>query len=705
MFLAAFYAAILVTLYPTGALAQYLLGLGIGDITGPVTETNMMGYASLAQTDTGLHMRQRSRAFIVAESANPSNRVLLINSDTAMGDNGVRRAIVAKLSALYPNVYSDSNVGFVGTHQHAGVGGYLENLLPQLTSLGFVRETFDAIVTGTVKAVVDAHNSMAEGSLSLGTTDILNANINRSPSAYLANPADERAKYQYDQDKTMTLVKFTGSNGVARGFMNFFPVHGTSLYENNTLVSSDNKGMAAYLYENYVEPNSAPGNTSFVAGFIQANVGDTSPNTLGAFCESPGKAWDGQPCDFYHSQCGNVTQDCHGRGPGFQVSDYYSNYLIGSYQFEGAKTIMESNSLAGLTGSVRSVHVFMDMTNYTFTLPNGTTTHTCKPAMGYGFAGGTTDGPGLFDFKQGTTSGNPFWDIVKGAVTPEPSAEQIACHAPKPILLNTGEATFPYDWQPKIVNIQMFRVGQLVILLLPGEFTTMAGRRIKDAIKAKLVAQGILGNDGTVVIAGPSNTYAHYITTREEYGVQRYEGGSTIYGPSTLDAFIDIHSNLVRYLADSSTTAPASGTAPPDLTQNPLSIRAGITLDNTPIGKQFGQVLTGPSASYSKGSTVSVRFQGASPRNNFRLEGTFLTVDQQVNGNWVPYRTDSHPSTKYNWVRTNEILGYSEVTITWDIESDAPSGTYRITYNGDWKNGWDGSIHAFTSSSSSFTVS
>lgn len=30
---------------------------GIGDITGPVVETNMMGYAVLAQTDTGLHMR------------------------------------------------------------------------------------------------------------------------------------------------------------------------------------------------------------------------------------------------------------------------------------------------------------------------------------------------------------------------------------------------------------------------------------------------------------------------------------------------------------------------------------------------------------------------------------------------------------------------------------------------------------------------
>ncbi|KAG6816653.1 hypothetical protein H0H87_004296 [Tephrocybe sp. NHM501043] len=60
--------------------AQYLLGLGIGDITGPVVETNMMGYASLSQTDTGLHMRQRSRAFIVADAASPSNRIVFINA-------------------------------------------------------------------------------------------------------------------------------------------------------------------------------------------------------------------------------------------------------------------------------------------------------------------------------------------------------------------------------------------------------------------------------------------------------------------------------------------------------------------------------------------------------------------------------------------------------------------------------------------------
>ena len=83
-------------------------------------------------------MRQRARAFIVAEASNSSNRIVFLNTDTAMGDSGIRRGILAALEQQFPGVYSESNVAVVGTHQHSGVGGYLENLLPQVTSLGFV---------------------------------------------------------------------------------------------------------------------------------------------------------------------------------------------------------------------------------------------------------------------------------------------------------------------------------------------------------------------------------------------------------------------------------------------------------------------------------------------------------------------------------------------------------------------------------------
>lgn len=161
----------------------------------------------------------------------PSAPTLLI--DIAMGDTGVRRSIVSQLSSQFPGVYTNENIAFVGTHQHSGVGGYLENLLPQITSLGYVKQTADAIVAGTVLAVQRAHANLAPGKLSLGNTTILDANINRSPTAYLANPASERARYQFDQDKDMTVLRFDDTNGNARGLLSFFAVHGTSLYEVN----------------------------------------------------------------------------------------------------------------------------------------------------------------------------------------------------------------------------------------------------------------------------------------------------------------------------------------------------------------------------------------------------------------------------------------------------------------------------------------
>ncbi|KAI0035589.1 Neutral/alkaline nonlysosomal ceramidase [Vararia minispora EC-137] len=692
---------------PRHCLRDYSLGLLRGPATGPSTRSGaVFGYASLAQTDTGLHMRQRSRAFIIADPSNSTNRVVFINADIAMGDTGIRRSIVKNLSSMYPGIYTNTNVALVGTHQHSGVGGYLENLLPEITSLGYVKQTADAIVAGTVRAVVQAHNSLAEGRLGLGNITVVDGNINRSPSAYLANPAAERAMYEYDQDKELTLLKFEDMSSNARGFLSFYAVHGTSLYENNTLVSSDNKGMAAYLYEAMVEPNAMPGNTTFIAGFTQSNVGDTSPNTLGAFCESPGESYDGMACDFNHSTCGGTVQNCHGRGPGFRISDFASNEIIAQLQVDGARSLM-GQSLVPVSGSVRSVHTYLNMSFHQFTLPNGTAAQTCPPAMGYAFAGGTTDGPGAFDFVQGDNASqpqNPFWEVVKGFVTPDADAQQTACQYPKPILLNTGYAHSPYNWSPHTVDIQMLRVGQLVMLIMPGELTTMAGRRIRNAIRGNLISQGVIGNDAYVVIAGPANTYGHYVTTLEEYSIQRYEGASTIFGQYTLDAYINKYGSLVSFLADDAAMAgaqPPSDPAPPDLSGSAISLQTGVVQDNG----DFGKIITNVNPSYTTGQTVFAVFQGANPRNNLRLESTFLSVDRLVGSGWVMYRSDSHPSTVYRWTRTNTILGTSSVNISWTIEPSTPSGIYRLTYFGDWKALIGGAVTPFSGSSGNFTVS
>ena len=176
--------------------------------------------------------------------------------------------------------------------------------------------------------------------MDFGTTNVTDANINRSLWAYLANPAAERAQYTDNVDKEMTLLRFQrASDSKNIGVLSWFPVHGTSMLENNTHVTGDNKGVAAYLFEQAVlaESDAADG---FVAGFSQANVGDTTPNVLGAWCDDG----SGQMCTLENSTCSGTSENCHGRGPEFQKLDLgvSSCYEIGSRQFTGAKSIYVS---------------------------------------------------------------------------------------------------------------------------------------------------------------------------------------------------------------------------------------------------------------------------------------------------------------------------------------------------------------------------
>ena len=73
----------------------------------------------------------------------------------------------------------------------------------------------------------------------------MDAGVNRSPSAYLYNPSEERSKHKYNVDKEMTLLKFVDGQWGPVGSFNLFATHGTSMSRKNSLISGDNKGAAA----------------------------------------------------------------------------------------------------------------------------------------------------------------------------------------------------------------------------------------------------------------------------------------------------------------------------------------------------------------------------------------------------------------------------------------------------------------------------
>jgi neutral ceramidase len=530
---------------------DYMVGKGVGDITGPSVQINFMGYALPGQRGTGIHLRTFARAFVVSDG---DKKVAIVNMDCGMGSDLIKHQVIDALTAKFPDGrYGQNNVLLTGTHTHSAPGGFQQYVLYQITSLGWVEETTSAQVAGIVAAIIEADGNMEAADISVVSDKLFEANINRSPTSYLLNPADERARFadDGDTDKDMTLVRFDRKSGAGGrhkgmqrgaqgasgplGMMNFFAVHGTSMNNTNTLVSGDNKGFAAYTVERAHNGDDVlPGNGDFVAAFVSTNLGDVSPNTKGPHCIDTG-----EPCDAYHSTCDGKCENCIASGPGRDMTE--STAIIGQKQADMASSLFEragdrSQTAASSTGTVDFRHSFVKMKgrNVTYTdVESGELkwSYLCTPAMGYAFAAGTTDGPGMFNFEQGTTTGNVFWDHVRDFLS-EPTPEEEKCQAPKPILLNTGDVEEPHAWDPATVPVQIVRVGGLFILAAPCELTTMAGRRVRDAVRPYLQqlvdreAQALGAEEGetvAVVIAGLANAYSSYVTTFEEYQAQRYE--------------------------------------------------------------------------------------------------------------------------------------------------------------------------------------
>ena len=117
----------------------------------------------------------------------------------------------------------------------------------------------------------------------------------------------------------------------------------------------------------------------------------------------------------------------------------------------------------------------------------------------------------------------------------------------------------PYAWHPSVIDTQLLRVGDFVVAALPGEFTVMSGRRMRNMLKQAAAGYPV----SNVALSGLNNMYTHYVTTPEEYGGQRYEAASTIFGPNTLNAYLEQYEMLVAALLTGGSVSP--GPTPDDL--------------------------------------------------------------------------------------------------------------------------------------------
>jgi neutral ceramidase len=620
----------------------YLAGRGRADITGEIVECGLLGYGKAKQQATGLHTRLRSRAFVVVDAAT-GQRVLLSINDLPMVFDSVHREVLRRLANRFGATYNETNVMIAATHTHCGPGGYAHHRLYNSNTHGFRPATFDAIVDGIVEAAAAAHDDVAPARLTLAHGELQGASVNRSKVAFDLNPAEDRAHFPDAIDAQSTVLAFQRNDRLV-GAINWFPTHCTSMTNANTLVSSDNKGYAAYHWERLVQGVDylAPTADDFVGAFAQTNAGDMSPN-------------------LRHKPAGGPTDD-----------EFENTRIIGERQYEAAAAALTAGARP-VSGAVDSRTTYVDLARFEVQPEFTGDGRAHRTSLGYAGASafaGTDEGPAFRGFHQGA---NPVWDAISNHVVYPLRPDLRDAQAPKGLLVPGGLINRIVPLAQERVPVQLFRIGPLYLIGLPGEATIVSGLRLRQTV-ANVVGAPLQD----VLVAGYANAYIHYITTPEEYTAQRYEGGSTMFGRWELAALRQVVAGLATDLRDGRPTG--RGDPPPKISQ-PRATRPRPVVDAPPPGRQLGEVVIGPRPIYRPGQQVRVVFAGVYPGNALRRGGTFIAVERLGADQWIRVADDGDWVTKLAWSWAGRSV--SQVTVTWDIPPGAPVGRYRIAYHGD----------------------
>ncbi len=529
---------------------SYNVGTGIGEVTDPAVGLPMQGMADKNQVTTGVESPLYARAFVVADQpdAAAGGCVAIIVADIWAGTRRVKDAVLEQLAAAHGGLYGEDNVLLAGTHTHSAPGGFSGTLLYDFDFVrgGCDEATVACIVDGCVCAVAMAHANLGPGRIYVNHGEVIDCGRNRSEPAYLCNPQAERDQWGADTDREMLLLKFVKLDEAGQeqpvGALNWYAIHPTDRGQKNTLVTGDNKGYASFLFEQQMGGDHGQPER-FVAAFANANCGDVSGSV----------------------ELGHIPDGVHDRA---QMEKH------GNQQYEVARRLFDT-ATEEVTGPLDHRHTRVDLSNVIIT--GGA--RTWPAALGLSFvAGSSEDSVPVPDvgIHEGVTAANiTIGDDVISSVAGlglstifgisvidqlTATAEREG-HLPKPVVLMPGVESPPAV--PQVLPVQLLRVGTVAVLGIPGELTTMAGRRLRGTVLEAMSDAGV----AHVALGTYANEYSQYITTPEEYGSQQYEGASTLFGPHTLAAYRQVAAGLATAIVQGTPSDP--GPAPNDWTSAP----------------------------------------------------------------------------------------------------------------------------------------
>ena len=533
---------------------MYEVGVGKADITAFKLGVGMMGYGMYYNIVKGVETDLFARALVIRDTVT-GKKIALVNVEICFITIAIKRGVWKKLRRKHEDLgFQEDAIMLTAQHTHSAPGGYSHFGLYNMSIPGFVPEVYQKVVDGIVDAIVEAHENLQPATLRMSNAELdasKEVAFNRSIDAYNANP-EIKTKLKQEEanqavDRNMVLLRVDDMEGNPIASWNWFGVHTTSLSNDNHRICSDNKGYASKYHEDKVKKRKKD---KFISVFAQRKAGDVTPNWK----------WDRKK---------KWTR-------GKFEDDFESAKFNGNIQFEHAHQLFkQAKKSEELPVQIDHVMTFVDFRKVIVDkeFACGQKDARTGPAChGVAFFEGTKEGPGMPPavgaLARLLCRSQKAYELAAAPFKPKEKADRIQekyhAHGPKDILIEADERRIlgtrdiknlvipawadpaignfkkfhangslgDKPWIPQILPIQLLVIGDFALAGIPAEITTVAGQRLEDSLLEILADKGVK----QVICSTYANAYCGYITTYEEYQLQLYEGGHTVFGQHFLGA-------------------------------------------------------------------------------------------------------------------------------------------------------------------------
>jgi len=481
--------------------AELLAGAAKVDIT-PIAGVPLGGHSFEGGTGYAVWTRLWARAIYV-EDAHGEPLVLAV-ADLWSIPAGLADAVVARVREHHGLTHiGRAQLLLSATHTHHSPANFsTAKLYSRAASrrMGFDPELFEFLTHRIADAVAAAATARAPARLRLDTRPVAGLARNRSLAPFAADPeaalivahnqaaglpgcpaglregADLELELDpcHAVDPTLTSLRIEDLDGRPMAIAAFFAVHATSMLNATDVYNGDLFAVATTRAEAALAQAHGSLATPVVALF-NGPEGDISPD------------WDAQ-----------------GRATALELGARLGEAIIAAG--------IDGRGPVEIDGAIESGFRRIPLADQPVEGPPATAT-AGRSLGGRAILGGAEDGRTKYHARwpEGQTVDRP----------------RRAGQGPKKPAVAPGlyELLFPRSMVPQEVPAAVHRLGPLTFVGLPGEFTTVMGMRVRQAVAARSAP----GAPRPIAI-GLANEYLSYFVTPEEYALQHYEGGSTLWG-------------------------------------------------------------------------------------------------------------------------------------------------------------------------------